>query len=262
MLFRSEALRVAIPKLRASGAWQRQVAIHADMRWRHHSSWRFLPWHRLQLVWFERLVARASGKDDFALPYWDWDVDTLPELFWTDGVFELPGRELAHHETISGFLRRNGQAFTGRLTDDFATFFGRARQTGRQPDQDRRYFSGSCEWSGHNLIHGFVGGDMGRLDRSPNDPAFWMHHANIDRLWSLWAERRGRPAYPRGWKAEVLKGFVDADGREAPPLTAGETVETAAFGYRYAADPTPPVVMAMPPPRRPLRQQEIGRAHV
>jgi tyrosinase len=36
----------------------------------------------------------------------------------------------------------------------------------------------------HNEVHGWVGGAMGSLLTSPADPLFWMHHAQVDRLWS------------------------------------------------------------------------------
>jgi tyrosinase len=37
----------------------------------------------------------------------------------------------------------------------------------------------------HNSGHNFIGGHMGGA-LSPNDPIFWLHHANVDRLWALW----------------------------------------------------------------------------
>lgn len=50
----------------------------------------------------------------------------------------------------------------------------------------------------HNRVHRWVGGfwvSNGTLASgtmmqmsSPNDPVFWLHHANIDRLWSAWQE--------------------------------------------------------------------------
>ena len=30
---------------------------------------------------------------------------------------------------------------------------------------------------------------------SPNDPIFWLHHANIDRIWSAWQDRHGVTNY-------------------------------------------------------------------
>ncbi|MFV4649147.1 tyrosinase family protein, partial [Mycobacterium tuberculosis] len=62
-------------------SWQTQIDIHATY-WGQHGTWRFLPWHRCQLFWFERIVARLSGKADFAMPYWDWqDTGKLPAVF-------------------------------------------------------------------------------------------------------------------------------------------------------------------------------------
>ena len=37
----------------------------------------------------------------------------------------------------------------------------------------------------HNTVHRFVGGDM-MTSASPNDPVFFLHHCNIDRIWASW----------------------------------------------------------------------------
>jgi hypothetical protein len=29
-------------------------------------------------------------------------------------------------------------------------------------------------------------------DFSPNDPLFWLHHANVDRLWAIWQTMPGQ----------------------------------------------------------------------
>ena len=257
-----EALRRAIPAMRRSGAWAAQVAIHADMRLRHHSSWRFLPWHRLQLVWFERHVARVSGKADFALPFWDWDDDRIPDLFLNDPAFMAPGRVAQPGDTITRFLTQNDLWLNGRMTDDFATFFGRARGKTDPTDGDlgRRYYSGSAEWGGHNLIHGFVGGDMGRLDKSPNDPIFWMHHANIDRIWTIWRQKHAGQVFPKSWLNESLGGFLDVAGRPVPPVLAQTTLDPAAFGYDYQFDPTPPIAFAIAPGRPIIRRKSYSWA--
>lgn len=47
----------------------------------------------------------------------------------------------------------------------------------------------------HNAVHLWVGGQM-QTGSSPNDPVFFLHHANIDRLWSQWQERYGDANYP------------------------------------------------------------------
>lgn len=244
-----QALRQAIPLMRRSGAWAAQVALHADMANRQHSSWRFLPWHRLQLVCFEAIVARVSGKADFALPYWDWGKDPFPAVFRDDPAFKSPGRRAPRT------LVMDNRWFTAKLNDPFDTYFGAPRPSADPSDHGPRFVAGSAEWSGHNMVHGYIGGDMNDLQRAPNDPIFWLHHANIDRYWTLWRRRNPDEVYPQAWRDEGLAGFIDADGRPLPPTTAGETVDAFAFGYAYPLDLTLPPVIEPPP----LLGGKVGR---
>src|SRR5204863_6117308 len=51
---------------------------------------------------------------------------------------------------------------------------------------------GALEVSVHNAVHGAVGGNTGWMsdpDLAALDPIFWLHHANIDRLWEVWLAR-------------------------------------------------------------------------
>lgn len=59
------------------------------------------------------------------------------------------------------------------------------------------------EWALHDSLHVWVGGlwnfdaagnpqDGGHISFPPvavNDPAFWLHHCNVDRLWTIWQQR-------------------------------------------------------------------------
>src|SRR3989344_7199356 len=58
---------VRLMKRRRDGlSWDRQVRIHhVDAQ---HGNGLFLPWHRLQLAHLERIVARLTGHDSFAMP--------------------------------------------------------------------------------------------------------------------------------------------------------------------------------------------------
>ena len=38
----------------------------------------------------------------------------------------------------------------------------------------------------HGSVHIWVGGTMSDASVSPADPVFWLHHANLDRLWWVW----------------------------------------------------------------------------
>jgi tyrosinase len=46
----------------------------------------------------------------------------------------------------------------------------------------------------HNLVHVWVGGDMSP-STSPNDPVFFLNHANVDRIWAAWQQKYGPTKY-------------------------------------------------------------------
>ena len=64
--------------------------------WRacQHNSWFFLPWHRMYLHFFEKIVLghviRLGGPEDWALPYWNYSAP--PE---TNMLVPLPFRDPA-----------------------------------------------------------------------------------------------------------------------------------------------------------------------
>jgi tyrosinase len=55
----------------------------------------------------------------------------------------------------------------------------------------------------HNRVHVWIGGDMGP-GTSPNDPAFYLNHCNVDRVWEAWNIARGRPYSPPQTEAQSL----------------------------------------------------------
>lgn len=46
----------------------------------------------------------------------------------------------------------------------------------------------------HNVVHVWVGGDMSP-STSPNDPVFFLHHCNVDRIWAMWQLRHPESGY-------------------------------------------------------------------
>jgi hypothetical protein len=151
-------------------------------------------------------------------------------------VFRLDGRECTPTSSIAAFLKANDTELVDRSSNDFGAFFGRPRLATDPADFEtgRQHYSGSAEWSGHNLMHSFVGGDMGRLDKSPNDPLFWLHHANVDRLWTHWSASHSIGDYAPDWSQESLSGYVNPDGSRSPAALAGTVISPAALGYSYA----------------------------
>lgn len=81
---------------------------------------------------------------------------------------------------------------------------------------------------GHNMVHALVGG-AAIAQTSPNDPVFWLLHANIDRLWSIWQQTHpdGFPAQAAGWTPDsTMWPWFDT------PIENFDSIE--ANGYRYA----------------------------
>ncbi|AWH21607.1 MULTISPECIES: tyrosinase family protein [Stenotrophomonas] len=104
----------------------------------------------------------------------------------------------------------------------------------------------------HNKVHNCIGG-VGAVDPgpygnmtnflSPLDPIFYLHHANMDRLWDVWTkqqQRFGRPIMPTDpatreqFMREPFRFFVDAQGRPVGNKTARDFFTTQAFDYDYA----------------------------
>ena len=80
---------------------------------------------------------------------------------------------------------------------------------------------GALEQTPHNDVHGLVGGPsgfMGAFDTAPLDPVFWLHHANIDRLWAVWLAQpnRSNPAdascFPSGLSAGMRAPAIGSIG--------------------------------------------------
>ena len=94
---------------------------------------------------------------------------------------------------------------------------------------------------------------------SPVDPVFFLHHANMDRLWDVWErkqKRLGLPTLPNGvelrtdlpedkksaeekatdyyrWAREPMLFFVDKEGAPVTKTRGGDYASMAAFGYDY-----------------------------
>src|SRR3954454_10483924 len=77
---------------------------------------------------------------------------------------------------------------------------------------------------------------------SPSDPIFWLHHAQIDRLWGRWLRLGGGRMNPTDdrWLAQRFD-FYDATATRVTQ-TPRDVLSTQALGYRYDDDPPPATV--------------------
>jgi tyrosinase len=213
-----------------------------------HGSFFFLAWHRMYLYYFERIlraaIQQATGDPSyqFALPYWDYSTHQLPDSFRTPAAPSNPlyvaerrtscNSPQGSQQCVSDAQGSSTQALTlfpfcncpagqpscdgcvaGLSPDE--TFGGEFTP---QPEHFLGQF-GELELQPHNVIHNRVGGPTGWMsdpDCAARDPIFWLHHANIDRLWQVWLNQNAGRANPLGsqeWTTQTFT-FFDADGSQ------------------------------------------------
>jgi tyrosinase len=105
--------------------------------------------------------------------------------------------------------------------------------------------SGILESQPHDNIHGAMGGmNVAFMISflSPVDPIFFLHHANLDRLWDVWTRRQaalGRATLPSGadlnlWLGEQFLFFSDEKGQSVSKTNAGDYSVVGVFDYDYS----------------------------
>ena len=94
----------------------------------------------------------------------------------------------------------------------------------------------------HNRVHGFIGGDMG-LGHSPNDPVFFLHHCNCDRIWAFWQSREGATSYAPGdgesdalFRHRLSDALLTLPGDAGPGATVAQMLEDPSASYDSFAD--------------------------
>ena len=160
----------------------------------------FFGWHRMYLYYFERVLRWAAGDDTLRLPYWDY---TDPAQLALPAAFRQT-------TAVTYDAKRNPGMNAGTSTLRAASTNVNALL--RNPDYFK-YESG-IEEGVHGYVHCTVGptcpvAHMGDVPLAGNDPVFYHHHANIDRLWACW---QGLHATPDGaWQQQEFS-FVDETG--------------------------------------------------
>lgn len=199
------------------------VAHHRDMGHNMHGGMgpvgkqRFLSWHRDFLL---KLEQQMQIIDPAAfIPYWRWSRNRAvpPWLAATLPTVMVPAA--GGMPAINVNVNRSPHSPSGLPTAaQIASFDANPALTYTQ-------FTTLLE-SYHNTVHGWVGGTMNDIMVSPADPLFWMHHAEIDRIWSVWQANPANAA-----KAPALAGANAVMDPWAE--TAAQLKSIAALGYSY-----------------------------
>jgi len=224
-----------------------------------HGSFFLLSWHRMELYYFERILRKASGDPNLTLPYWNYSDPADPNA----RALPLPLRQPQTASNPLYVAQRDSTMNAGGLLPpsavslsaltDYTNFtpkpgsnlsFGGVIVTG--PVHNSRTHS-ALESTPHDVIHGVVGGVgngsatccwMGSFTWAARDPIFWLHHANIDRLWEQWLALGGGRSNPTDqvWLDTQFE-FFDENGLSVK-LSGKEVVATAAqLNYVYNHNP-------------------------
>jgi tyrosinase len=219
--------------------WIQQANIHQDFC--PHKNWYFLPWHRAYLTAFERLCRKLSGRANFALPYWDWTVDQRMPPPFTDGtpdnnVLNHPRPGISPSDTLPSDMI--GPDVIARILNspDYESI-GSTRPPGQDNTdarwQRRQGSENELEFNPHDGIHSTLAGDMGQVSVAAQDPIFWLHHCNIDRLWANWNARGHDNSSEPNWKSFRFDNqFRNPDGSNWS-VAVGDLSSTEPLGYRY-----------------------------
>jgi tyrosinase len=243
--------------------------------WRQcqHNCWFFLPWHRMYLHHFEKIVAdqvkSLGGPEDWALPYWDWTANDgdgkIPEALRSPTIngkknflFVLERSRLTGRNANAGdriaTARKMDKSFACLVPTVFegsSQFGGGAARlhSGEGPPEPTGIGGlGLLEGTPHGSMHtstGGPGGWMSSFTQAALDPIFWMHHCNIDRLWEVWIQRKNPKQAPgksdqnpakSAWLKEKFR-FHAAGGGNGD-LTPADVVQTRKAPLLYEYDDT------------------------
>jgi len=226
------ALKAGITAMKAlpvtdKTSWAFQANIHGTVPFISNPSWNacqhgtqfFLSWHRMYIYFFERILRSKSGNPNFALPYWNYQIagqSSIPLIYRSPSV----GNPLYHARNAS---MNSGATLPSAISTSITSSLS---LTSYYPFQ-------SALEGPHGSVHVSVGGQMGNF-ASANDPLFWAHHANIDRLWVAWLRKCGGRANPTNapWLNQIYT-FYDENGLPVN-MTGSQIINTvSSLNYKY-----------------------------
>jgi hypothetical protein len=194
----------------------------------------FLPWHRMFVYYFEQLVRQVSGDNSFSLPYWDYTdpaQQAIPEEFRqpNDPVFGSLYRANRTSTPLGSVnagdpITQAAGAGASALNLDSMLEPGYSGDTG---------FCAQLDGTLHGAVHVFTGNELGMaaVPWAANDPLFWLHHSNIDRIWAGWnAAGRQNPSNA-SWLATTFV-FANVQG-QAVNARISDFLDLTPLNYRY-----------------------------
>ncbi|KAJ9070419.1 hypothetical protein DSO57_1008160 [Entomophthora muscae] len=244
---------LAANRTQGQSEYDRIVKIHVLNAHNVHKTPLFLAWHRHYLHHFQMKLFELNSS--IVIPYWDTGMDSQKpeesEIF-TQDYYGGTGNEILDHCLANGqftsmrvtvedqqpngtFRRCIRRQFDGKTK--ISSFFSSDLISPIIRNNNFTEFTSQIEIGPHAPPHNNIGGQRGHMGRmsSPNDPIFWIHHANVDYWYAQWQDSFGKDNYIPGKENDPLPHFS--------PTTVKDTFDTLAYPYcyRYVPKIVPPI---------------------
>ena len=195
----------------------------------------FLPWHRMYVYFLEQTVRAVLKDPSFTLPYWNYSPGRpTSQSGIMPASFRTPGDPAFASLYVSN---RNSGVNTGSPIDannpGALSAASAMAETTYSPHSPKQGFCNNLDFGLHGNVHGLVGtgSNMGYVPTAAQDPIFWMHHCNIDRLWASWNKNGHANPNDTNWKNQRF-WFAGPDCKAAS-LLVGDVLSIAPLGYTY-----------------------------
>lgn len=180
----------------------------------------FFLWHRMYLYHFEKVLQWAAQDPTLRLPYWNY----------TDPAQERVPAEFRATSSVLYDDKRNPDINAGtKQLNPQSTNIDTVLKISNYLDYEFKIERGI-----HGYVHCTVGptcpvAHMGDVPVAGNDPVFYTHHANIDRMFSCWEAKYG---FPSGSWSTQQYSFPDQNGNMVT-APVSDFLDTTKLGYVY-----------------------------
>ena len=204
---------------------------------------------------FEGVIREVLHDETFTLPYWNPVTGNDADLV-LPAVFRAPGTTL-YNGTRWPWV--NGGERIDILYRDWLSLDALNEDFYIDSPTGSHGFNPKLDTNPHFLTHLAVGGDMSDFATVGGDPLFYLHHANLDRIWESW-NRLGHtnPTDPKYLNRTRLAG--DRSGKRVDlSVSAGD--RTAQLGYEYDGYENPPQPQHLTPEEASARELRYKALH-
>jgi tyrosinase len=189
----------------------------------------FLPWHRMYLLRFERIIRKLTSQPQFTFPYWNYSASGP-----THGILPAAFRV----STSPLFVQNRRSSVNAGLPIDASSPGALAttalNQCSYNPQGVLQGFCQALDSGLHGNVHVLIGdrNNMGSVPWAARDPIFWLHHCYIDRLWASW-NRAGRSNPSSTAFLNTTFTFADENGQQVVGKV-GDVLSISRLGYAYS----------------------------